>query len=135
VILAAEDIFAAGGANALRLATRGAVKQHQRDGTMVDLVTDVAVPIVRLANRLRDNGDKGTANSILEHAVHDGIPSSILAEAIQIATSDDHLEEFAPPVVQVGPRGELRVGPPAEAHDLASAIQLTNYIRDRLLTF
>lgn len=121
--------------NALRLATRGAVKTRQREGTMDTLVAEVAVPLVRLANRVRANGNAAAADSILEHAVHDGIPASALAEAVQAATADDHRDETAPPVITLGPRSELRVGPPPEASDLDSAIELANYVRNRLLIF
>jgi hypothetical protein len=134
-VMNAEEIYAAGGPGALRLATRGAVKAAQRAGNMAPILPEVAVPLVRLANRLRSMGQKAEANSILEHAVHDGVQAAVLAEAVELATSEDHLDQFAPSPIFVGPLGELRAGPPPAADDLASAIELTNYVRDRLLTF
>lgn len=134
-VMDAEGIYAAGGPSTLRMATRGAVRVLQREGRMDAMVPDVAVPLTRLANRLRATGEKAAANSILEHAVHDGVPATALAEAVQVATGDDFRGQFAPPPVQVGPNGELRVGPPPAADDLASTIELANYVRDRILTY
>lgn len=134
-VMDAEAVYAAGGAGAIRMATRGAVRQAQREGHPERILTEVAVPLCRLANRLRAGGDKATANSILEHAVHDGVQAAVLAEAIQIASQEEFLGRWAPPPINVGPRGQLRVGPPPGASDLASAIELSNYVRDRLLSF
>lgn len=131
----AEEIYAAGGPSTLRMATRGAVRVLQREGRLQDMVPEIAVPLTRLANRLRATGDKAAANSILEHAVHDGVPAAALAEAVQVATGDDFLGRYAPAPVTVGPSGELRVGPPPAADDLAGAIELANYVRDRILIF
>lgn len=134
-VIDAEGIYAAGGPNALRMAVRGGVKQRTREGRVEDVLTEIAVPVGRLAERLRANGQKAAANSMLEHAVHDGIPAAVLAEGVRLATREDFLGEVAPPPVTTGPKGELRVGPPPEAADLAGAIELANYVRNRLLTF
>lgn len=130
----AEEIYAAGGERALRLATRGAVRQLTQQGRVADILVEVAIPVVRLANRLRAGGDKLTANNILEHAVHDGVQAAVLAEAIQVATGDDFRGDAAPVPLSVGTLG-LIAGPPPAATDLASALALINYLRDRLLSF
>jgi hypothetical protein len=36
-------------------------------------------------------------------------------------------------VVTVGPSGQLRAGPPPAATDAASAIELANYLRNRII--
>lgn len=131
----AEGVYSAGGPNALRLATRGAVKLRQREGRTADILPEVAVPLGRLANRLRSDGQTSVANTMLEHAVHDGVSAAVLAQGIEQATGEDFLGAYAPPAIEVGPRGDLRVGPPPEATDLASAIELSNYVRNRLLDF
>jgi hypothetical protein len=133
--LNAEDIYAAGGEPAVRLAVRGAIRTLTRDGRANEILDEVAVPVVRLANRIRNDGNHGLANTILEHAVHDGIQAAVLADAIERATTTDVTSRYAPPEVTVGPHGGLMVGPPPAATDLASTAALANYIRDRLLSW
>lgn len=131
----AEGIYAAGGGNALRVAVRGTVLRLIREGRQDAILTEVAVPVVDLANALRKRGDEGQATKLLEHAVHDGVQAAVLAEAVEHSTTATVADRGAPPVVNVDHRGALYVGPPPAAVDLASTLDLTNYLRDRLLTF
>lgn len=133
--LDAEAIYTTGGHNALRLAVRGAVRTAKREGRPDSvLVEEVAVPVVRLANRIRNGGDKAEANAILEHAVHDGLPAALLQEAIESAALADFQTADPDVEITVGPHGGLVAGPPPAATDAASTMELANYLRDRLLS-
>jgi hypothetical protein len=134
-VLNAEDVYAAGGPTALRLACRGAIRLLTQQGRAAEILMEVAVPIVDLANRLRAIGQKAEANGILEHAVHDGIQASVLAEAIEHSTTTTIRADATPAQLSVGPHGGLMAGPPPAATDLGSTMALANYVRDRLLSF
>lgn len=125
----AEALYADG---TLRAVTSGLVKRYRRLGQVPLILTELAIPICRLAESLRRMGQGPEADSVLAHAVHDGIDPSVLAQAVAATAQPDVILPPAIETVTVGPNGELRAGPPPAATDAASAAELANYLRSRL---
>ena len=118
----------------LRALTKGLVQRYIREGHALDILPDIAVPIVRLSESLRKMGLTAEANSILEHAVHDGVQPQVLAQAMAIFTKQ--LIAPSPPdeTLTIGPLAQIRVGPPPAGTDAASTQELANWLRDRALS-
>lgn len=66
----------------LRLATRGFVEATTWDDEGYErLLQEGALPVIELALALLDEGRRQDADAVLVHAVHDGIPASVIIEA------------------------------------------------------
>jgi hypothetical protein len=120
----ADALYAEG---TLRAVTLGLTRRYRREGRFSDVMTEVAAPIMALGARLKSTGNAVEADQVIAHAVHDGVPPSMLAEAVAHSTVTG-----APraPAVTVDQSGALVVGVPPPATDLASAIALVNYLRE-----
>lgn len=130
--MAAIDAEQAYNDGVLRQIVRGAVRQRLREGRALDILPEVAVPVARLADNVRRMGDKATADSILAHAVHDGIGPSVLAEAVR-----DNTEAAVVLIpnagLVIGANAEIISSTPPAASDLSSALTLANYMRAQLI--
>lgn len=125
----AEALYASG---ALRPATVGRVNLLKREGRLaMDLSREVARPISRLADNLRRMGEAAEADLILRHAVHDGVEPTFLVVAVRDETKATDLPPPPEDSLEVA-SGVLRGGLPPVATDLASCIELANYLRGRV---
>jgi hypothetical protein len=132
-LLDAEAAYADG---TLRAQSAGLVKRFIREARPGDIMANVAVPIARLADTLRRMGQTVAGDGILAHAVHDGVPPTVLVQAVAANNTAPALNLGDPiGTVSVGAIGQLYAGapPPAAPGDLAATAELANYLRDRIV--
>lgn len=116
----------------LRRVTVGRVQLLRREGRVPDLRVEVAEPIAELAANLTAAGASAEASTVLEHAIHDGVPAAVMAQAVAAHATKDTQQVALAQTITVGPKGELRAGLPPAATDLSSALNLLNDLRHRL---
>lgn len=100
-LIDAEARYAEGSLNGV---VRGLAQRYLREHRLHDLVPEVAVPVLRLTDRLRATGDSAAADLVLAHAVHNGITPSMLQEA---QVMDTTAGQDPPDQVTVGPNAAL----------------------------
>lgn len=83
-LIDAEQLYTEGTLNPVIL---GLTRRYQREGRTHDLVAEVAVPVLRLSDRLRGLGESRAADLLLAHAVHNGLVPSMLQEASVMDTN------------------------------------------------
>jgi hypothetical protein len=110
------------------------VRRLIREGQAPAILSLVAVPIARLAENLRRLGQTVEADSVLTHAVHDGVAPRLLLQAIaQNATPPAIVLGDPTSVMTVDPAtGAVTAGAPPAASDAESAATLANYLLERI---